>query len=118
MRTNCSQVVVENFFEPGILYLLLKKPSYGYEIQKSLKINCICEVNTGNLYRCLARMLKKGYITEADPSYLVMVAGETTALWLLILLCQANSGLRVNITRQPHSPAGKPESVPLVSQTL
>ena len=64
MRTNCSQVVVENFFEPGILYLLLKKPSYGYEIQKSLKANSICEVNTGNLYRCLARMLKQRYITR------------------------------------------------------
>ena len=38
MRTNCSQVVVENFFEPGILYLLLKKSSYGYEIKKALKL--------------------------------------------------------------------------------
>ncbi|MCX6733000.1 MAG: PadR family transcriptional regulator [Candidatus Roizmanbacteria bacterium] len=62
MRTNCSQVVIENFFEPGILYLLLKKPSYGYEIQKELKKNCICEVNIGNLYRCLSRMQKQGYI--------------------------------------------------------
>ncbi|MFH0773675.1 MAG: PadR family transcriptional regulator [bacterium] len=64
MRTNCSQVVVENFFEPGILYLLLKKPSYGYEIQKTLKENCICEINIGNLYRCLSRMQKQGYITR------------------------------------------------------
>jgi PadR family transcriptional regulator PadR len=64
MRTNCSHVVVENFFEPGILYLLLKKPSYGYEIQKNLKKNCICDVNTGNLYRCLSRMQKQGFITR------------------------------------------------------
>ena len=64
MRTNCSQVVVENFFEPGILYLLMKKPSYGYEIQKALKDDCICEVNIGNLYRCLSRMLKQKYITR------------------------------------------------------
>ena len=64
MRTNCSQVVVENFFEPGILYLLLKKPSYGYEIKKALKEDCICEVNVGNLYRCLSRMQKQGYITR------------------------------------------------------
>lgn len=64
MRTNCSQVVVENFFEPGILYLLLKKSSYGYEIQKSLKENCICDVNIGNLYRCLSRMQKLGYVTR------------------------------------------------------
>jgi PadR family transcriptional regulator PadR len=61
---NCSQVIVENFFEPGILYLLLKKPSYGYEIQKELKNNCICDVNIGNLYRCLSRMQKQGYITK------------------------------------------------------
>lgn len=64
MRTNCSQVVVENFFEPGILYLLLKKSSYGYEIQKALKENCICEVNIGNLYRCLSRMQRQGYVTR------------------------------------------------------
>jgi len=62
MRNNCSQVVVENFFEPGVLYLLMKKPSYGYEIQKDLKKNCICEVNIGNLYRCLSRLKKQGYI--------------------------------------------------------
>ena len=62
MRTNCSQVVVENFFEPGILYLLMKKSSYGYEIQKALKESCICEVNIGNLYRCLSRMQKQGYV--------------------------------------------------------
>ena len=64
MRTNCSQVVVENFFEPGILYLLMKKPSYGYEIQKALKENCICDVNIGNLYRCLSRMQKQRYVTR------------------------------------------------------
>ena len=64
MRTNCSQVVVENFLEPGILYLLMKTPSYGYEIQKALKEGCICEVNIGNLYRCLSRMHKLGYLTQ------------------------------------------------------
>ena len=64
MRKNCSQVIVENFFEPGVLYLLLKKPSYGYEIQKALKDDCICEVNVGNLYRCLSRMQKQGYVTR------------------------------------------------------
>lgn len=64
MRNNCSQVVVENFFEPGVLYLLLKKSSYGYEIQKSLKESCICEVNIGNLYRCLSRLQKKGYLSR------------------------------------------------------
>lgn len=64
MRNNCSQVVLENFFEPCILFLLTKKPSYGYDIQKQLKESCTCEVNTGNLYRCLSRMQKHGYVTR------------------------------------------------------
>ena len=62
MRKNCSQVILENFFEAGILYLLLQKPSYGYEIKKALRENCICEVNAGNLYRCLAYLEKQQYI--------------------------------------------------------
>lgn len=92
MRTNCSQVVVENFFEPGILYLLLKKSSYGYEIQKELKANCICEVNIGNLYRCLSRMQKQGYITREGAksaigpkrySYTITKEGKRyLALWI------------------------------------
>jgi DNA-binding PadR family transcriptional regulator len=92
MRNNCSQVVVENFFEPGILYLLLKKSSYGYEIQKSLKQNCICEVNIGNLYRCLSRMQKQGYVdrkTEKSKigpqrySYMITREGKTyLAKWI------------------------------------
>ncbi len=65
MRTNCSQVVVENFFEPGILFLLMKKSSYGYEIQKNLKKDCICDVNIGNLYRCLSRLKKQKYIKSS-----------------------------------------------------
>lgn len=92
MRTNCSQVVIENFFEPGILYLLLKKPSYGYEIQKALKKNCICEVNIGNLYRCLSRMQKQGYVTRENTkstvgpnrySYTITKEGKTyLSLWI------------------------------------
>lgn len=62
MRSKCSQIVVENFFEPGILFLLLKKSSYGYELQKDLKKQCICEVNIGNLYRCLSRLNKQRHI--------------------------------------------------------
>jgi len=62
MRKYCSQVVLENFFEPCILFLILGKPSYGYDIQKQLKERCACEVNTGNLYRCLSRMQKQGYV--------------------------------------------------------
>lgn len=62
MRANCSRVIVENFFEPCTLYLLLQKPSYGYELLKNLKEHCSCDVNIGNLYRSLARMQKQGYI--------------------------------------------------------
>jgi len=64
MRKYCSKTVVENFFEPCLLYLLLKNSSYGYEIQKNLKKNCICDVNTGNLYRCLARLRKQNLIVK------------------------------------------------------
>lgn len=62
MRNNCPQTVLENFFEPCTLLLLSKKEGYGYEIQKRLKEQCICEVNTGNLYRCLNRLNRQGYI--------------------------------------------------------
>ncbi|MCR4326846.1 MAG: PadR family transcriptional regulator [Candidatus Roizmanbacteria bacterium] len=69
MRTNCSRVIVENFFEPCTLYLLLQKPSYGYELLKNLKEHCSCEVNIGNLYRSLSRMQKQGYVKrEATKS--------------------------------------------------
>lgn len=66
MRKNCSQIVLENFFEPCILFLLSEKPSYGYDIQKQLKKRCDCKVNTGNLYRCLSRMQKQGYLTREE----------------------------------------------------
>jgi len=64
MRKFCSQVVVENFFEPCVLFLLLKKPSYGYELNKMLKENCDCQVNIGNLYRGLNRLVNDKYITK------------------------------------------------------
>ena len=64
MKNRCSQVVLQNFFEPCILFYLLQKPGYGYEIQKKLKEGCYCDVNTGNLYRCLARLQKQKYVTK------------------------------------------------------
>ncbi len=64
MRKHCSKVIVENFFEPCILYLLVLKPSYGYELNQKLLDNCGCNVNIGNLYRCLSRLTKKGFITK------------------------------------------------------
>ncbi|NTU74348.1 PadR family transcriptional regulator [Candidatus Roizmanbacteria bacterium] len=64
MRKFCPQVVIENFFEPCILYLLLKKPSYGYEISKNLLRHCECQVNVGNLYKGLNRLVTQGYATK------------------------------------------------------
>ncbi len=65
MRKFCSQVVIENFFEPCILFLVSQKPSYGYDIKKKLSNDCLCEVNVGNLYRALARMQKNGFIKKS-----------------------------------------------------
>jgi len=62
MRKSCSKVIVENFFEPCVLFLLLKKKGYGYEIKENLDKKCSCSVNIGNLYRCLGRMQKAGYV--------------------------------------------------------
>ncbi len=64
MRKNCSKVIVENFFEPCILYLLMKKPSYGYELNQQLLNNCSCNVNIANLYRCLSRLTKDGFVLK------------------------------------------------------
>ncbi len=85
MRNSCTQVVLENFFEPCTLFLLLKGSSYGYDIQKQLKENCSCNVNIGNLYRCLSRLQKQGHVTrvgvksEIGPirySYTITPAGK------------------------------------------
>jgi len=64
MRQHCSRVIIENFFEPSILYLLLEKPSYGYELKSNLAKRCACQVNIANLYRGLARLQKEGHITK------------------------------------------------------
>lgn len=64
MRKNCSKVVVENFFEPCILYLLMEKPSYGYELNQRLLNNCDCNVNIANLYRCLSKLTKDGFVIK------------------------------------------------------
>lgn len=64
MRENCSHVVIENFFEPCVLFLLSKKNSYGYELKKDLIESCVCSVNTGNLYRGLSRLVKNKMIVK------------------------------------------------------
>jgi len=66
MRINCSHVVLENFFEPCILFLLLEKSSYGYELTKNLKDRCGCLVNIGNLYRGLGRLVKSKDIEKKN----------------------------------------------------
>jgi DNA-binding PadR family transcriptional regulator len=64
MRAHCSHVVLENFFEPCILFLLSDKASYGYELTKNLKGKCGCSVNVGNLYRGLGRLVKSGDVKK------------------------------------------------------
>jgi len=66
MRKNCSHVILENFFEPCILFLLIEKPSYGYELTKNLKERCGCSVNGGNLYRGLGRLVKSRNIKKKE----------------------------------------------------
>jgi len=77
MRKYCSHVVVENFFEPCVLFLLSQKKSYGYELMQELSSKCTCRVNVANLYRGLARLekstmvIKKKVKGERGPSKIV-----------------------------------------------
>jgi DNA-binding PadR family transcriptional regulator len=64
MRKNCSKVVIENFFEPCLLYLLSEKPGYGYELKGDLAERCGCAINVANLYNCLASLTKKGCVKK------------------------------------------------------
>ena len=64
MRSHCNQVVLENFFEPCLLYLLTQHKTYGYNLQKELSNKCSCPVNIGNPYCCLARLVKHEYIIK------------------------------------------------------
>ncbi|WP_058306406.1 PadR family transcriptional regulator [Gracilibacillus massiliensis] len=59
-----SSDVIRGYNDTIILYLLLEKPSYGYEISKRIK-----ELSDGKyvikettLYSAFNRLLKKGYI--------------------------------------------------------
>jgi len=58
MRKDFSRVILENYYEPCILYLLSVQPSYGYKLQNDLKTKLQCHVNIGNLYRCLSKLYK------------------------------------------------------------
>ncbi len=59
---------VERFFEPCLLYLLSVQESYGYELLQKLNEDCGCRLDTGNLYRTLARFRKEGLIEEKAVS--------------------------------------------------
>lgn len=77
MRKNCNRIVIENYYEPCILYFLLKGPSYGYAIQKHIEEQLMCSVNISNVYRCLSRLhqgscvLKTKEASEEGPDRVV-----------------------------------------------
>ena len=64
MKKVCKRVVVENFFEPCVLSLLMQKPSHGYELKSDLDKRCSCQVDIGNLYRSLAKLQKNGHVMK------------------------------------------------------
>ncbi len=74
MKKVCKRVVVENFFEPCVLTLLMQKSSYGYELKNDLDKRCSCQVDIGNLYRSLAKLQKNKFVlkskvaSEAGPA--------------------------------------------------
>ena len=91
MKSSCS-LTIENFFEPCVLSLLLRKASYGYELKQNLDKECSCEVDMGNLYRGLGKLSKLGFISKrkeismkgpAKQVYEITDAGKAhLALWI------------------------------------
>ena len=63
---NISSDVIRGYNDTIILYLLLDKPSYGYEISKQIKL--ISEekyvIKETTLYSAFTRLEKNGYITS------------------------------------------------------
>ena len=55
-----SSDIIRGYNDTIILYLLLDKPSYGYEISKQIKYI----VKETTLYSAFTRMEKNGYITS------------------------------------------------------
>ena len=111
MRTQCSPAVLENFFEPCVLYLLLKKSSYGYELIKQLSHSCSCPVNTGNLYRGLNRLagqnaiskrMIQGTIGPKRIMYTITVEGKKLLREWIIDLRRQNKAITLLISRYEH----------------
>ena len=67
---NISSDVIRGYNDTIILYLLLDKPSYGYEISKQIKL--ISEekyvIKETTLYSAFTRLEKNGYITSFSSS--------------------------------------------------
>ncbi len=80
MKKVCQKVVVENFFEPCVLSLLMEKPGYGYELKNDLAGKCCCQVDIGNLYRRLAELQKRGCVSRKKISGLAGPAKQVYAI--------------------------------------
>lgn len=61
---NISSDVIRGYNDTMILYVLLEKPSYGYEISKEIKIRSEEKyvIKETTLYSAFTRMEKNGYI--------------------------------------------------------
>ena len=61
---NISSDVIRGYNDTIILYLLLKQPSYGYEISKQIKniSNEKYVIKETTLYSAFTRMVNNGYV--------------------------------------------------------
>lgn len=64
--TEISSDVIRGYNDTMILYILLKEPSYGYEISRQIRV--LTEekyiIKETTLYSAFTRMEKNGYITS------------------------------------------------------
>ena len=69
MRKNCPRIIIENYYEPCILYLLSQGPNYGYKIQQHIEMQLSCNANISNIYRCLSKLHKDDCVIKTrEPS--------------------------------------------------
>jgi PadR family transcriptional regulator PadR len=61
-----SSDVIRGYNDTVILYLLMKQPSYGYEISRQIKVMTEGKyiIKETTLYSAFTRMEKNGYITS------------------------------------------------------
>ena len=60
---NISSDVIRGYNDTIILYLLLDRPSYGYEISKQIRL-----ISEEKYYSAFTRLEKNGYITSFSSS--------------------------------------------------